>query len=423
MKRLKKIRAAHGISEYCLPNGLRVLYKRVTAAPVVSVCVTFHVGSRNEAPGHTGSTHILEHLLFKDSKNFNKANGRAITDYLEWFGASINATTWLDRTNYFELLPKERLAEALELEADRMRDSLFSEADLAAEMTVVRNEYERSRNNPFELLDEEVTAAAYVKHPYRIPTIGTKEDIERATAAKLREFYDMFYWPNNATLSVIGDATFGEVERLVLKYFAPIPRSPKPIPTLTIREPRQKGRRSVRLTKPGGVSIAQLAYKVPEGTHTDFPALLALGGVLAGGFSSRLGKALVDTGIAAGASFSAHPLHDPGLMTFVAHAADAIKPEMCLSLMRKVIYGIAKQDVSEKELARTKERMLAESAYERDGVFTEARALSECIAAGDWRLGYKVEEGVKKLKPADLARVAKKYLKKEGETAGVLIGN
>src|SRR3989338_4830393 len=331
---MRKVRIVYGVSEYYLPNGLRVLYKKETAAPVVAVCVTFHVGSRNEAKGHTGSTHILEHLLFKDSKKFNRANGKAITNYLEWFGAYINATTWLDRTNYFELLPKERLAEALELEADRMRDSLFSDADLASEMTVVRNEYERSRNNPFELLDEELMAKAYVKHPYRIPTIGTKEDIEASTAKKLREFYDVFYWPNNATLSVMGDVPFAEVKKLVLKYFGLIPASPRAIPQMAVKEPAQKEKRTLTLRKPGGVSIAQLIYKIPEGTHKDIPALLALSTVLAGGFSSRLEKALVDTGMAAGISAAMPPLHDPGVLSFTAHIADGIKPQLVLALMR-----------------------------------------------------------------------------------------
>ena len=221
MKQLKKIQTKYGVTEYRLANGLRVLYKEEKAAPVVAVCVTFHVGSRNEAAGHTGSTHILEHLLFKDSKNFNKANGKAITGHLDWLGASVNATTWLDRTNYFEFLPDTALEEALALEADRMRDSLFNDDDLASEMTVVRNEYEQGRNNPFELLDEEIMYKTFTKHPYRIPTIGTKEDIEHSTAAKLREFYDTYYWPNNATLSVMGNVPWKEVEKLVLKYFAP----------------------------------------------------------------------------------------------------------------------------------------------------------------------------------------------------------
>ncbi len=414
------MRTVYGVSEYYLPNGLRVLYKRVTAAPVVAVCVTFHVGSRNEAKGHTGSTHILEHLLFKDSKKFNRANGKAITDYLEWFGAYINATTWLDRTNYFELLPRKRLEEALALEADRMRGSLFSAKDLASEMTVVRNEYERSRNNPFELLDEEMMSVAFVEHPYRIPTIGTKEDIENSTAEKLREFYDTFYWPNNATLAVMGDVPWSEVGKAVLKYFAPIPSSPRHIPTMDNVEPPQDMPRTVELRKPLGISIASLAYKVPQGKHPDFPALLVLSIILGGGFSSRLQRALVDRGRAADTSVALPALHDPGVLTLIAHVAGKIPPKTVLVDMRKEIQKIASKPPTQNELKYAKERILSHIAYERDGVFSEIRALSESIAAGDWTLGYRAEEMVRKVRPTDVLRVAKKYLKPSNETSGVL---
>src|SRR5665213_1211087 len=296
---IKKVKTVYGITEYVLSNGLRVLYKRDTSLPIAAVCVTYHVGSRNEAIGHTGATHILEHLLFKDSEHFKKENDRSITGYLEWMGAVMNATTYLDRTNYFELLPKERVAEALEMEADRMRGSLFNDADLASEMTVVRNEFERSRNNPFEILEEEVLAAAFTKHPYRIPTIGIKEDIEGSTAAKLREFYDRFYWPNNATLSLFGDVTPEQVESLALHYFGSIPSSPHPIPVMTTVEPVQERSRKVEVKKPTGVSILELAYKTPPARSPDFLPLYVFATILAGGFSSRLQKKIVDTGHAA----------------------------------------------------------------------------------------------------------------------------
>lgn len=417
---MKKIRTAYGISEYRLENGLRFLFKRVTAAPVAAVCVTFHVGSRNEAPGHTGSTHILEHLLFKDTEHFNRHNGKAITDYLEWFGAYINATTWLDRTNYFELVPSDKIAEALELEADRMRNSLFSETDLQSEMTVVRNEYERSRNNPFELLDEEVMAKAYTTHPYRIPTIGTKEDIEHSTARKLHEFYDVFYWPNNATLTIIGDVPFVEAKKLVLKYFGPIPPSPHPIPAMSTVEPRQKVPRRISLRKPMGVSIVELAYKITEGRHKDYPALYAAAIVLAGGYSGRLERALVDTGLAASVSVAAPALFDPGVMSFTVHVAEGAAPAKVLARLRAEVARFAKEGPTQDELVRVQERVRSEASSRRDGALNEARALSESVAAGDWMLDYRVEETIERLRPGDVARVAKKYFIKTGETAGIL---
>ncbi len=419
--KLKKVRTVCGVTEYNLPNGLRLLYKRERAVPVVAVCITFHVGSRNEDIGHTGSTHILEHLLFKDSKKFNRKNGNSISGYLDWFGASTNATTWLDRTNYFELLPREHMDKALELEADRMRDSLFSAEDLASEMTVVRNEYERSRNDPFELLDEEMWHTAFSVHPYRIPTIGLKEDIEGATAEKLREFYDRFYWPDNATLSVFGDVSFAEVETSVLKYFAPIPSSPQPIPEMLTVEPEQTKARAVVLEKPLDISIASLAYKMPAATHADYPAMILCATILAGGFSARLQKQVVDKGLATEVYLSSPALHDTGLLSVTAHVAESADAKRVISVMRKEISKCADIAPSAKEIQRAKERLISEIASENDGVFTEIRAVSEAIAAGDWTLGYRMEELFAKVRASDILSVARKYLVPSKETSGMLI--
>lgn len=421
VQKMAKIRSIYGVSEYRLSNGLRVLYKPEKSAPVAAACITFHVGSRNEAPGHTGSTHILEHLLFKDSKGFNQANGKAITGHLEWMGALVNATTWLDRTNYFELLPSDRLEEALALEADRMRNSLFNDADLASEMTVVRNEYERSRNNPYELLDEEVMQVAFTKHPYRIPTIGLKEDIEGSSAAKLREFYDQFYWPNNATLAIWGDVSRAEMERLVVKYFASIPSSPKPIPQMTTVEPDQKEPRHCEIKKAAGVSISILGYKSPRATDPDFVPLYVLGTILAGGFSSRLQKALVDRGHASELAVMMPATYDPSMLSFTATAAEGTTPDKLIKFMRTQIAKVLKEGVETAEVARARERILSQMAEERDGIFNEIRTVSESVAAGDWTFGYVFEDKIRKIKRADIDRVAKKYLTRKGETTGILM--
>lgn len=418
---LKKVKTAYGITEYALSNGLRLLHKQDKAMPIAAVCVTYHVGSRNEAVGHTGSTHILEHLLFKDSEKYNKSNGKSITDHLEWMGALMNATTWLDRTNYFELLPKERLAEALEMEADRMRGSLFNDADLASEMTVVRNEFERSRNDPFEILSEDVMAAAFTTHPYRIPTIGIKEDIEGSTAAKLREFYDKFYWPNNATLSIFGDVSAKDAQALALKYFGKIPRSPHAIATMDTVEPEQKKSRSIEIRKPAGVSVAELAYKAPRATDPDFLPLYVLGTILAGGFSSSLQKRIVDTGHAAELHLSMFPLYDPGIVSFTAVIGKKSKPEKVLALLKKELATLVKKGVTKAELDRARERLLSQVADEHDGIFNEIRTVSESIAAGDWTFGYTFAEGLKHLKCLDIDRVGKKYFISSAETTGILV--
>ena len=143
----ERIKESGGITEYRHKlNELTVLLLQKQSAPVVTFMVTYLVGSRNEAIGYTGSTHLLEHLMFKGSNRFNKKNGTAIWSVLQDVGAMINATTWFDRTNYFELLPKEHLAKAVEIEADRMRNAFINNEDRESEMTVVRNEFERGEN-------------------------------------------------------------------------------------------------------------------------------------------------------------------------------------------------------------------------------------------------------------------------------------
>jgi zinc protease len=386
---------------------------------VVAVCITYHVGSRNEAAGHTGSTHILEHLLFKDSKHFNTQNGKAITGHLEWMGAQVNATTWLDRTNYYELVARDDLAEALAIEADRMRNSLFTDTDLASEMTVVRNEYEQGRNNPYQLIHERVMETMYTVHPYRIPTIGNKEDIEGSTATKLREFYDTYYWPNNATLTVFGDVSKTELEKLVIKYFAPLKRSAHDIPLMFTIEPPQVDQRHVEMSYPAGVSIAMSQYRIVEATHVDFPPLSLLAIVLAGGRASVLQRALVDSGIASDIQVELPGLHDAGWLGFTATIDDASKAEKVFTIIQREIDGIIKTGIDKQTLQRAQEYVLTMGAKSRDGVLGDAQAVSECIAAGDWTLDYAIEERVKKMTVKDIQNVAS-YLIPERNTTGVL---
>ncbi len=169
--------------------------------------VTYRVGSRNEVTGTTGATHILEHLMFKGTEKFNKQNGGHIDSQLGNIGARLNATTWMDRTNYYESIPSDYLELAINIESDRMRNLRLRKEDKESEMTVVRNEFERGENSPFSALNTEVWATAFQAHPYHHNTIGWRSDIENVPMEKLRAFYDTFYWPNNATVTVIGDFT------------------------------------------------------------------------------------------------------------------------------------------------------------------------------------------------------------------------
>ena len=178
------VRSLGGIDEYRLDsNGLSVLLVPDHSAPVVTFEVTYQVGSRNEVTGTTGATHILEHMMFKGSEAFNDAKGNSIKQMLERVGGEFNASTSFDRTNYFATIGRESLEGYIAIEADRMRHLWLHESDRQAEMTVVRNEYERGKNDPENVLFEEVMEAAYVALPYHHPTIGWKSDIEHVPIA------------------------------------------------------------------------------------------------------------------------------------------------------------------------------------------------------------------------------------------------
>jgi zinc protease len=170
---VEHVQTLDGIEEYRLSsNGLGILLMPNEGLPVATVMVTYKVGSRNEVTGTTGATHILEHMMFKGTEKFNSAEGSDYSSQMERIGARANATTWFDRTNYYATMPSEYVSMTIELEADRMRGLLIREVDLASEMTVVNNEYERGENSPVRTLIKELFATAYMAHPYSHPTIG-----------------------------------------------------------------------------------------------------------------------------------------------------------------------------------------------------------------------------------------------------------
>ena len=290
-----EIKTKGGITEYKLDsNGLSILLMEDHSAPVLTFMVTYRVGSRNEVTGTTGATHILEHLMFKGTDKFNKENGGHIDAALGNIGARMNATTWLDRTNYYESIPSDYLELTIDLESDRMRNLWLKAEDRDAEMTVVRNEFERAENSPFQALNQVIWATAFQAHPYHHSTIGWKSDIEGVPIEKLREFYDTFYWPNNATVTVIGDFDTNNALSLIKKYYGQISSSPHEIPQLYTKEPEQQGIRRVEVHRSGQLGVVGIAHKVPEGLNKDTYPLVLLDYILANGKSSRFYKALVD---------------------------------------------------------------------------------------------------------------------------------
>src|SRR3954462_8188935 len=413
------VRTVQGISEYRLDsNGLTVLLLPFHSAPAVTMMVTYRVGSRNESYGTTGATHLLEHLMFKGTSEHNRDVGTGFDQLLERTGAMTNATTSQDRTNYFETTGSQDLPLSIQLEADRMRGLRLLETDRRPEMTVVRNEYERGENNPAEALEKEVWAAAYIAHPYHHSTIGWHSDFERVPIENLRQFYETFYWPDNATVTVIGDFDPANALKLLKQNYGKIPRAPHKIPDVYTEEPPQTGPRRVVAQRPGELGVVMIAQKIPPGTHPDYAPLRLLGMILSDGRNSRFYQALTDKNLTTDVEASPEFNHDPSLFFMTSQLTPGTKHQDVEDRMLKEVERVQKDGVKQDEVAAAIAKYVASTSYERDGSMNMAFALNECIAVGDWPLYYKLEEMVKTVAPQDVQRVAKKYIGKDQRTTG-----
>jgi zinc protease len=435
------INEADGISEYRLPNGLKVLLVENRVAPVVTFLVLYRVGSRNEAVGHTGATHLLEHMLFKGTPTFNKERGTQIAATLQRVGADFNATTWYDRTNYFETVPSDQLELAVKLEADRMRNSFIADADRQAEMTVVRNELERGQNEPMLVLDEAVYATAFREHPYHHPTIGWRADVENVPTARLKEFYDTFYHPNNATAILVGDFEPAAALALVAQYFGAHTATPAPIPEVYTDEPPQEGERRIVIRRAGELAHVQIAYRTPAvlgqtrvlsnaelaaraaapPADNDIYPLVILAAALAHGLTSRLYQALVETQLAVSVNCNCDQFRDPGLFNVYATVNEGVEARAVEEAILKELSRVADEGLTAAEVEKAQQQLLAQVAYNRDGTASVAMQISEAEAVADWRFYKDYAAHIARVAAADVQRAARTYFQEDNRTVGYFI--
>jgi zinc protease len=399
-------------------NGLRVLLLQNRVAPVATFAIVYHVGSRNEAVGHTGATHLLEHLMFKGTPEFDRAKGTAVAAVLEAIGARFNATTWFDRTNYYETIPSDALDTALAIEASRMRSALLRDEDRAPEMTVVRNEFERGENSPFQVLYKETFATAFREHPYHHPTIGWRADIEGVSTERLREFYDTFYHPNNATAMLVGDFDEAVALASIERRFGAIPPSLRPIPRVYTAEPPQEGERRFVVRRAGEVAWCGLSWRTVEARHADTHALAVLGHILGGGITARLHQALVEKSLALSVTVVPWQLRDPALFSVFAPVRPGIEPAEVEGVIRREVARIATESVTEAECEKARTQIEAEVVFDRDSTDQIAASLSEAIAVADWQWYADYPEAIRRVTPADVQRIVLTYLHDDGLTVG-----
>jgi zinc protease len=418
------VESMEGISQYRLKsNGMTILLSPNHAAPVVTFMVVYHVGSRNEAPGNTGSTHLLEHMIFnKSTENFGKAKGhKTFQEVLYEAGAdyaSTNMTTWFDRMNGYSTLPSDKLEIAMKIEADRLGRALILDEERQSEMSVVRNEYEIGENDPAQALDKAVIGAAILAHPYHWSTIGYRSDIEGVSTEKLREHYKNFFWANNSEAIVVGDFNEEKALEMFDQQFGAFQRSPKPIPQVITQEPQQEGERRVVVSRPGSVGLIQLAYMRPNSLHTDFIPLDVLTNILGAGVNSRLYQTLVEKRLSTSAEVSNWTLRDSYPIVMTATVAPGITHQQVEDSLKSALYKVGREGVTEEELARAKEQIEVAVVRSRDGTYAYASSLGEAVASANWKwfLGY--IDAIKGVTREDVQRVAATYLVPEHATVG-----
>jgi len=404
-----------GVTEYRLANGLTVLLFPDASKPTTTVNVTYKVGSGQENYGETGMAHLLEHLVFKGTPK----RGNIQTE-LGKRGMQFNGSTNTDRTNYFESFTANaaNLDWALAMEADRMVNSYIRKSDLDPEMTVVRNEFESGENNPQMVLLGKMYSSAYQWHNYAHLPIGARSDIENVNIERLQAFYRMYYQPDNAVLIVAGKFDVPSTLAAIAKYFGPIPKPARKLPTIYTADPVQDGERTVTLRRAGNSKFVGMMFHTVRGADPDYIATDVLGDVLTDEPAGRLYKALVETHKASAVEAYGGAQHDPGTLTFFAQIPEGDEIAPARDAMFATFEDLKKNPITEAEV----ERMRIRAAKDFDEMMSNpqhfAVAISSAIALGDWRLFFLQRDRYKNVAAADVQRVALAYLKRSNVTVG-----
>ncbi|MEZ4807016.1 MAG: pitrilysin family protein [Flavobacteriales bacterium] len=399
-------------TEFDLPNGLHVILHQDHSTPIVAVSVMYHVGSKNEDPDRRGFAHFFEHLLFEGSKHIARGE---FSRLVENAGGVLNANTNGDRTYYYEVLPSNQLALGLWLESERMLHAKVDHKGVTTQREVVKEERrQRYENQPYGSILIEVLKRAYSVHPYQWPTIGFMEDLNAATEADFKAFYERFYVPNNAVLVVAGDFALDTAEMLVRKYFEGIPKGAEVVRPSVVEPPLVGEVRGVvhdRIQLPAVVQ----AYRIPALGTADFQAVDMLNRALSNGNSSRLVRSLRDDqekALHVGA-FSL-PFEDPGLAIIYAIANVNVQAVDLEKAMDAELANVVKQGILRPELAKLKAQLETEVIQDNSRVAGVAGNLATAYTLhGDTAVINTELDRYMALTVDDLQRAASRYFTPE----------
>jgi predicted Zn-dependent peptidase len=392
-----------------LSNGLRVYMVEDHQSPVVNVQVWYHVGSKDESPGKTGFAHLFEHLMFDGTKNLGQEQ---FSDYIVRAGGVDNAYTTEDSTIFWETVSSSQLPVLLWLEADRMRNLAITEQVFNNEREVVKEERRlRFDNQPYGTVVETLYHHAYTVHPYQHMTIGSMDDLQRASLADIQDFYDTYYVPNNATLLIVGDLDWQEAEALVEKYFGPLEPGKRPIARPAQQEPPQTAKRVLRLPLNVALPAFVEGYHMPaDGTADAYPLRLAAK-ILSDGESSRIYRRLVyERQIALEAQSTGNFTEDPNLFFVFAILNSGHTPSEGEAEVEAELERLKTARVLDEELRRAKNQILRDFILARQTTQTRGEELGyAAVILKDAELVNTELARFLAVTPEDIQRVAQKY--------------
>lgn len=408
------------VREHTLDNGLKLILLEDRKAPVVVFQLYYRVGSRNERLGHTGLSHILEHIMFKGTETVAPEEYSRI---IQRNGGRTNAFTSQDATTYFATLASDRVGVVIDLEADRLANLKVTDEQFLPERDVIMEERRlRVDNDPVAALFEQLNATAYAAHPYQFPIIGWMSDIAQTTLADVLRYHARYYVPNNAFVVAVGDFDSAALIARIDEAFGDIERGPLP-PAVRAIEPRQEGARHVALERPAQLPFVAMAHHTPNLHSPDAPALEVLAAILAGGDSARLHDRLVyhtRLARAAGASYDYTSI-DPGLLTVYAQPLPGRSADEVAQALAAELDRLRREPVSSRELEKARNGIESSFVFAQDSLFYQGMLLGEYELSGGWRRIDDYLPGVRAVTAADVRRVAEAYLAPTNRTTAVLV--
>ncbi len=396
-----------------LPNGLTVVFSEDHSTPIVHLQMWYHVGSKNEKPGRTGFAHLFEHMMFKGSRN---VEAEMHTSFISGVGGQSNAYTTDDETVFWETVPAAYLPLALWLEADRMATLRIDRNTFVNERDVVKEERRmRIDNQPYGRLSEILYEQAFTTHPYKHPTIGSMADLDAASVNDVKDFYQTYYVPANATAVLVGDFDLAQAKELVTKYLGRVPKSERPVSRDIAKEPPQTQERRVTIDTPWPLPAVIVAYHVTYDGHADSYPLHIASKVLSDGQSSRIHQELVyKRQIAVAAFGAANLIEDPNLFYAVAIVQPGRTPQEATTALIAELDRLRNEPITDRELQRTKNQFARDYILRRESNQQKALQLGHAVVIHhDITTADGEFEIFQNLTAADVQRVARTYFTPE----------